>query len=163
MLTKEIAEEARQILVSSKGKQTNLEEQYDLLTILMGRLLHIVEDTKEMGNEIEAEIAGIVSVVYPTFTSARDEDVREAALDILRNLPLRTENEIMFALAGGNKVNDGQVQKAIAQAFGWANPKTVEAKKALELGKQSPVEVVRKAVEGRLRELEAREKRRMVR
>ena len=149
MITKEIAEEARQILVSSKGKQTNLEEQYDLLTILMGRLLHIVEDTDEMG----AEIAGIVSVVYPTFTSARDEDVREAALDILRNLPLRTENEIMFALAGGNKVNDGQVQKAIAQAFGWANPKTVEAKKALELGRQSPVEVVREAVKERLRVL----------
>jgi hypothetical protein len=123
-----------------------------LLTILLGRILHI-EEAEEMGSEVEREVQTIIQAISPTFTQGMEELVGEAALDILRYLPLRTANEISYVLDFVGKAEDEQVQAAVAQALKYAKPKTEEAKQALSVGKNSPVEAVRKAVEIRLANL----------
>ena len=151
-MRREIAKDALRTLSQVAAGKINLEVQVDYLFILLGRVLHI-EEAKEGGVVIEAEIHEIVQSVYPSFTSASDERVRAAALDILRYLPLRTANEITYVLALAHKTTDQQVQSAIAGALVYANPQTPTDKNSLELGRKSPVEVVRKAVEERLARL----------
>ena len=112
-----------------------------------------IDEKVDVGESIETEIHEIVQSVYPAFTSANDETTRAAALDILRYLPLRTENEISYALDLANNATEQQVQAALITALEYANPQTPTAKNALELGRKSPVEVVRKAVEQRLERL----------
>ncbi len=86
------------------------EECVELLTILLGRVLQIVE-AEEKGKLAEDEVQYIVQCIHPAFTSASDERVREAALDIVRYLPARSAREIQFVLQVG-KVRD-MVQQAV--------------------------------------------------
>jgi len=132
--------------------QIGIEEQTNLLVILLGRVLQIIE-TKQGGRDVEREVQQIVGCVYPTFTGANDVIVRECALDILRYLPARSASEIEFLLSGPT---DKRVQEACAQALEYSAPETEEAWNALERGKQSQVEVVRQAVKKRLERREGR-------
>jgi len=125
------------------------DEQVDLLSILLGKVLQIVE-ADEKGEPVEREVEEIVQCVYPTFTATSNELVREAALDILRYLPARSVNEIRYALNLAEQAIDQQVWQVCAQALQYADPETEEAWQALEVGERSQKKAVREAVEERI-------------
>ncbi|HEY6406815.1 MAG TPA: hypothetical protein VIY29_05040, partial [Ktedonobacteraceae bacterium] len=126
-------------------------EQVDLLTILLGRLLQIVE-AKEVGDPVEREIQQIVHVVYPGFLSKGDGEIEGVVLDILGYIPARSANEIRFVLELSNDAKDERVQRACASSLSDAEPQGDDAWDALAVGKTSPVEAVRKVVEERLKQ-----------
>ena len=124
-------------------------EQADLLSLLLGRVLHIVEENQQ-GELIEREVHQIVQTTFPVFTSASDNLIHNAALDILRYLPARSVAEITDVLSLAEEAEDEQVQQACAMALQYSNPETEEAWRTLESGRQSRIMEVRKAVEERI-------------
>ncbi len=86
--THDVAEQT----INRLSLKVGIEEEIDLLTILLGRVLQIVEADKQ-GKEFDAEVRQIVDFVNPTFAVADDKSVREAALDILRYLSARATRD----------------------------------------------------------------------
>jgi len=126
-------------------------EQIDLLTILLGRLLQIVEANK-VGGPVEREIQQIVHFVYPGFLSKGDDEIEEVVLDILSYVPARSANEFRFVLELAENTMDERVQRACASSLRNAEPQGDDAWDALAEGKTSPVEAIRKVVEERLKQ-----------
>ena len=151
VLTQALTRKAISRLSPANVTTAGYREQIDLLAILLGRELHIVEDLDEVSDEVEGETRQIVQAMYAVFTRTKSDEVREAALDIVRYLPARSANEIEYVLGLAKDMADARIQKACADALEFAIPKTDEAWDALALGKGSGVEAVRKAVEGRLK------------
>ena len=146
IFTQDVTEKAKDRLSSIVDRS----EQVDLLSILLGRALQIVE-VEEKGKQVESEVEEIVQRVYPTFTATSDGLVREAALDILRYLPSRSASEIRYVLNLAEQTIDQQIWQACARALRYANPETEDAWTALEVGKRSQKKAVREAVEERIR------------
>src|SRR6266568_1273566 len=119
--------------------------QIELLTILLGRVLQ-VQKANESGHDVEREIQETVQIIQPIFTSTRNDEISGIVLDILSYLPARSANEIEYVLQLINDATDERIQIACASALRYASPGTPEAWTALEVGRQSKVEVVRKAV-----------------
>ena len=151
ILTQDVAKKAIRKLSTIAQISISQEEQVELLTILLGRLLQLIE-TEKIESVVEQEIQTLISVVYPAFTSTGDDEVDEAARDVLRYLPARSAKEIEYALqlVKGVTVTDRFTQKALVEALKYASPKDDEEWKALELGKQSSIAAVGEAVEQRL-------------
>jgi hypothetical protein len=141
LLTHEVAEKAKRHLPA-----TNPIQHVDLLTILLGRILHI-QETGEMSDAVYDEVRGIVETALASTASTDIADVQQTALDILRTLPARSANEIVFVLQLAENTTDKNVQAACAHVLKQAAPVTFNAWTALEAGKRSKVEAVRKAVE----------------
>jgi hypothetical protein len=77
-------------LVRNKLPSADPTECVDLLTIMQGRVLQIRDDN-EVGNVIEQEVRQIVNIAGDQIAAKGvDNDVRDAALDILRYLPVRS-------------------------------------------------------------------------
>jgi hypothetical protein len=146
ILTQETARKA----IDHLSLSADYEEQVDILTILQGRVLQI-SNAEEKGEGIEREIQQIVQSVYPIFTSASDNLLCEAAMDILYYLPARSPHEIQYVLSLAEDAKDKRVQQACAWSLEFTRPETEAAWAALEAGKQSKVMAVRTAVEKRLR------------
>ena len=123
----------------------------DLLTILMGRILLLQEQNK-VGREVEIEVQRLADVPLKTLATQRgDEEVRQAALDVVRYLPARTVGEISFVLQIADGTNDQGLLKACADALQHARPMDNVAWDALERGRNAAAEVVKKAVEQALK------------
>jgi hypothetical protein len=76
------------------------------------------------------------------------DEAKEAALAVLRYLPVRSANEVKYVVGLAEGATDTSVQNACARALRRANPpKGADAWDALEVCKQSGVKVVRDAVE----------------
>ncbi|HZO74930.1 MAG TPA: hypothetical protein VFB60_22175, partial [Ktedonobacteraceae bacterium] len=145
LLTQKVAEKAQSLIPAKDETQTA-----DLLLILLGRVLEIQEEEKT-GQDIESEVKQIVQVALDSIASASSEEVCEAALDIIRYMPVRTANEVEFVLQLTEKVADERVQRACVEAIRFARL-NAEGKAALETRKQSGVKMLREAVERRLRQ-----------
>ncbi len=143
LLTREVAEKAKQSLPSAYPIK-----DVDLLTIILGRILQM-QEADEVGDAVEREVQQLAKVVHVDFKPAEDGEVRESVLDILRYLPACTPKEIAFVLQLAETATQQDEQNACADAFRRSEPNTPEALTALELGKQSKVEVVRATVEER--------------
>jgi hypothetical protein len=137
-------------LTSARLVSINQVERVDLLTILLGRLLQIVE-AEEMGDAVEREIQQIGHFVYPGFLSGGDDEIRDVVLDILRYLLARSVNEIRFVLQLAEDETNERVQRACASSLAAAIPRGDDAWDALSVGRGSKVEVVRSIVEERLK------------
>jgi len=148
LLVKEVADKAIKLL-SPSGGSVDLVEQVDLLTILLGRVLQ-VQEVGESGNDVEREIREIVQTIQLVFISTHNDEISGIVLDILSCLPARSANEIQYVLQLANDATDERIQTACTDALRYAEPETTEAWNALELGRQSKVEGVRKVVEERL-------------
>lgn len=126
--------------------------QIDLLLILLGRILQIGEDSVDTSAEqkVQQEIRQIIQTITPYFTSTTD-DVRDAALDILRYLLARSGDEIRFVIEGAEQAKDEQVRDAYCYALRYARPLGKSERNTLErMGKGSQVKAVREATEGAL-------------
>jgi hypothetical protein len=124
-------------------------QHIDMLTILLGRLRQI-EQIDEKGTVVEQEIQQIVHVALTEFISAKSNEVSEAALDILRYLPIRSGNEVNYILELAEDAQDEKVQKAYALAIKFSKIERGETWTTLENGRRSNVPEVRMAVEERL-------------
>jgi hypothetical protein len=143
LLTQEVIEQAKQKLLSADPAQ-----YIDLLTILLGRILQF-QEASQMGDSVEHEIRQIVDVVLDVFTSknANEFEGIEATLDIIRYLPARTADEVFFILQLAKDTTDTRIHIACSEALRHANPDLPQVLKALGTGKQSPIKVIRYAVE----------------
>lgn len=121
----------------------------DALLILLGRILQI-QKIESMGKEVEQEVQHIVQAITLYLTSTTD-DVRNAALDILRYLPVRTEHEIRFVVSGAEQAQNKQIRDAYCYALHYAQPLGENEEQVLrEMDKRSQIEEVHEAVESAL-------------
>lgn len=126
-----------------------LELQPDLLQILLGRIIQM-QEMENIGKEFEEEVQLIIQTVTPYLTSTAP-DLHYAALNVLRYIPTRTENEIRFVVMGAEQTEDKQVRDAYCSALQKAQPiGESEEQMIKEIGKLSPVAEVRMAVERNL-------------
>lgn len=147
LFTRKMSEQVMTSLIA--GNLVDSSQFVDLFTILLGRVLQM-NAAKEQGGTIERELGQLVQVVCDSFAAAGNEEEREAALDILRYLPVRTENEVRSVLRLAERAADERVQQACAAAVAYAHPETPLAWAALEEGRHSAIKLVREAVEGPL-------------
>jgi len=144
LLTRKMSEQVMTDLAA--GNLVDSSQFVDLLTILLGRVLQM-KRAQEQGEIIERELGQLVQVACDSFASAGNEEVREAALDILRYLPMRSEHEITSVLQLAERVDDERVEQACALAVEYAEPETPQARAALEAGGWSAIKPVRNAVD----------------
>ncbi len=143
LLTDEVIEQAKRKLLV-----TDLAQYIDLLTILLGHILQF-QETDDREESAEHEIRQIVDIVLDALTSKRDNVLEgiEATLDIIRYLPTRSADEVLFILQLAKDTTDTRIHIACSEALRHANPDLPQVLKALETGKQSPIKVIRYAVE----------------
>ena len=141
MLKREIAEKARTGLSSADTVQ-----EADMLTILIGRVLYIGE-ANETGKAVRQEIEQIVDGVIAVLQATRENEVKEAALDVLRYLPVRSADEIAYVVRLAEGTTDSSVQEACAYALLFADKEKDDVKAALEMAKRSRVEAIRRRAE----------------
>ena len=128
----------------------NSSESVDLLAILMGRVLRIQEVEEKPGNAIN-ELQEIARTAMGSYHIAGDDDMREAALDVLRHLPARSESEAALVLKLAEDALDERERGAILEAAQLGNLKDNGVRRALQAGRQSIHKTVREAVEQLLR------------
>jgi len=75
------------------------------------------------------------------------EDETEVRLDIVRSLPSRSANEIMFVVRLSEEDTHEQIHQACAEALRDAKPQTSQDWKALEVATQSSLTVISAAAE----------------
>jgi hypothetical protein len=122
-------------------------QRLNLFAILLGRVLHI-QDSSETGEAIEKEVQHIAETVIDCIRTEPPGEGREVALDVLRFLPARSANEITFVGHQLETAMDGEVRKAYIDALQKADPKTPDARIALEeVGKRSSQDDVREVIE----------------
>lgn len=117
----------------------------------MGRVLRIQEVEEKPGNAIN-ELQEIARVAMGSYQIARDDEAREAALDVLRYLPARSESEAALLLSLAEDAPDERERKAILEAAQRGNLKDDGVRKTLQTGGQSKHKTVRDTVEQLLRE-----------
>jgi glutamine synthetase len=129
----------------------SVDESIDLLAILMGRVLRL-QEAQEKPADVALELEEIVQVALARYQTARQDDmVMQAALDVLRYLPARTENEVRFLLQCAEQGQDEQVVMACMIALQYADTKQAGVKKALSEGRRSSHRAVREVVARLLR------------
>lgn len=117
----------------------------------MGRLL-LLQENDETGPVVESEVQELTSTALTCLTiESVDTEAREAALDVVRYLPMRTENEVQFVWKIVNGTVESSIHNACAYALGRAKPKDDGAWEALRLGETSQVREIREAVASVLR------------
>jgi len=97
-----------------------LAECIDLLAIIVGRLLQII-DVREKG--VEEEIQQFVNTFITLRASTTNNKLGEAALDVIRYLPTRNGNEIKCVLQVAEASSDTLLTSACAHAIRRAEPK----------------------------------------
>jgi hypothetical protein len=122
-------------------------EQAELLMLLLGRVLQIQENN-DVDQKIEQEVQHIIQVVLPFAQS--NSEAREVVLDIVRYLPARTEQEIIFVLNLAQGTQDADIQQACGNAIRRSRPVSDAAWAILEQGRTLSVAVIREAVKERL-------------
>jgi hypothetical protein len=149
LLTREVAETTVKRLPPNCPVPADQSEYIELLTILLGRILHILE-AGEMGDAIEAELQQIAQTAEFGFTATDNNESCEAILEIMRYLPARSMNEIksVLRLAGENR--DTRIQQACAVALRRSVPCTPDAWHMLESALHTKVLVISVAVKERL-------------
>lgn len=114
----------------------NPTECYDLLTIVFGRVL-VLAEVEPIEAEHEQELQEIARYASDLALATQTEEIRTAALDILRYLPMRSANEVQFLLQQAESANEPALQQAYLEAIKFARPATPAAWVALEQGKQT--------------------------
>ncbi len=124
------------------------EEQGEWLMLLLGRILQIKE-TKDTEAKTGQEIQHIVQIVLPF--AQHGADAREVTLEIIRNLPARTEQEITFILDLAHNTPDTEIKHASVAALGISRPQSDAAWALLEQAHNTESDdVIRRAIERRL-------------
>ena len=84
------------------------------------------------------------------FLSTGDDEMKEAALDILRYLPVRSAGEIRTVSQLAESATDEKVQRAYAASLEKAeiDKDDADAWKELATGRESRVDAVREEIEG---------------
>ena len=126
LLIREVAERAKIALLGNDPAQ-----QVNLLGIIMGRMLHI-EEAEEMGDAVEREVQQLVNGIGAVLRTRPRDEVKEAALDVLRYLPVRSANEVRYVARLVEGTRDTSVQEACAGALSRAKPKDADAWEAVE-------------------------------
>ncbi|MGH2506128.1 MAG: NACHT domain-containing protein [Ktedonobacteraceae bacterium] len=139
LIRQDIAEKACKLL-SITGKASKI----DLLMMIRGRILYI-QIKKQHGSEVVEEIQ---QLAHAALGELADEDVREAALDVLRALPARTSVEVALIQQLVANAQDQQIHDACATALERAQPLDEAAWDAIaQQSTASPALAVRKAAE----------------
>jgi Xaa-Pro aminopeptidase len=112
-------------------------------------VLHI-QEVDETVTKMEQEILRIVQAALPF--AQPDPAARDIVLDIVRYLPARTEHEVTYVLELAEGTQDNDVQSACAEALSYSLPVADEAWAVLERAHSSSIDVIRKAVEERLKQ-----------
>lgn len=142
-LTHEMTERALYHL-SSKAYSSST-DCVDLLMILLGRVLQI-QEADERGDTITRELQQLAWTVCSDLDPLK-EDETEVRLDIIRSLPSRSANEIIFVVRLAGEDTHEQIHQACAEALRDAKPQTSEDWKALEVATQSSLTVISTAAE----------------
>lgn len=121
LLTQSTVEKTIELLTFDKAT-----DQLDLLTILLGRVLQIREG-EETSDAIERELQQIVQVTLKKFISTEHEEIKETALMIIRNLPIRSIKEREIVLKVEKEGNSHLIQQACAAALAEASSRTSPA------------------------------------
>lgn len=112
--------------------------------MIRGRILYI-QIKKQHGSEVVEEIQ---QLAHAALGELADEDVREAALDVLRALPARTSVEVALIQQLVANAQDQQIHDACATALERAQPLDEAAWDAIaQQSTASPALAVRKAAE----------------
>ncbi len=127
VLTQEIAEKVMLALPVSDRVQ-----YVDMLIILLGRVLQIqtTHDENNASAEFE-ETQRIALCAKNNFVSATNDEVKEAALDIIRYLPVRTADELTFVIQFAEAPSENAIQKACGEALRYARGYTPEKERQL--------------------------------
>ena len=125
------------------------EEQIELLTLLLGRILQIQEADEKSITTVQ-EIAQIVQVAMP-FAHKRG-DAQGVVVEMLGSLPMRTEQEVAYVLDLAHNTPDEKVQKALLVALRYSQPESDAARDMLARARNSGIAAIRKAVGERLRQ-----------
>ncbi len=143
LLTQEVIEQTKQKLLSADPAQ-----YIDLLTILLGRILQF-QEANQMGDSVEHEICQIVDIVLDVFASknANEFEGIEATLDIIRYLPARSADEVLFILQLAEDTMDARIHTACSESLRHSNPDLPQVLKALEVGEQSSIKIIRYSAE----------------
>jgi hypothetical protein len=133
LLTSSTTEKALQLLPTADER-----EAIDLCAILLGRLLYI-EETKEKSRAIGEEIQRVAEAARRALAtvSGGQKELREALLDVLRNLPARSSEEIIFVQQLAEKTTDQNIRQALVRALSRARPDH-EALPTLQAATTSP-------------------------
>lgn len=138
LLKQDTVAQAQKSIATTEGQQKR-----DLFAILQGRLLAFQID-KQRGQEVEEETQLLAETALEELAKMdTDEEVCEAALDVLRALPARTAPEIALLQQIANTNQDGQIQRACVIALQRAQPLDEAARGALEQVLTSPVQMLR--------------------
>lgn len=142
MLSREVVDQARLSI-----SPNNTLRDIDMLEILLGRVLQI-QESNELDSVIEQEVQQIIQCANNNCTSI-DDEVREAALDILRYLPVRFAKEIKVVLQLAEGATNSDVRQAYAASLRRARlgKDDIDARKELEMARNSYIDEVREAVE----------------
>ncbi|HYT42823.1 MAG TPA: hypothetical protein VEP90_10775, partial [Methylomirabilota bacterium] len=152
LLTSKVVEKTTERLSLAQTLATNPLNCVDLLTILLGRILYLLE----VGNKkADAELKKITEIACSSYRAFNDEEVRSMAIEIVSFLPARTKSEINALLGLATESTDEPIQEACALALRRSKPVSETAWNTLALGKTSKIITVRKAVEDCLRQRKA--------
>ncbi len=143
LLTREVAEQARKSILSS-----DLVRAVNMLKILLGRIIQI-KDSGATDSNTKKEVQDIIASAKDGHAMQGDDEVKEAALDILRYLPVRSADEIRDVIQLAESATDGDLRQAYASSLRRARPgkDDADAWKELEVGRKSHVDEVREAAE----------------
>ena len=143
LLTREVAEQARKSILSS-----DLVRAVNMLKILLGRIIQI-KDSGATDNNTKKEVQEIIISAKDGHAMQGDDEVKEAALDILRYLPVRSADEIRVVIQLAESATDGDLRQAYASSLRRAMPgkDDADALRELEVGRKSYVDEVREAAE----------------
>jgi nucleoside phosphorylase len=123
LLTHELAEKA---LARFSCGTDNQAEYNDLLTILLGRILHI-QRSGEKGDAIERELQQVVQVISTKGVLMENDEWSAIVLDIIRCLPVRSAKEIDCLVQLARTVTSEEIREACLSALNSALPQTVDA------------------------------------
>jgi hypothetical protein len=106
-------------------------EYTELLTIILGRILHILE-TKETGYAIEQELQQIVTGISEKLLTVTHPNVCEAMLAMISYLPARSAGEIQILQYIAENHTNKRMRRACAGAISRSASRNDEAKQAVK-------------------------------
>jgi len=106
-------------------------EYTELLTIVLGRILHILE-TKETGQAIEQELQQIVTCISEKLLTVTHPNVCESVLAMISYLPARSANEIQMLQYIAENNTGKRVRQSCAEAISRSVSCDDEAKQAIQ-------------------------------
>lgn len=143
IFTKSIGQQVEQLLQNCNKNQ----ECIELLTLLLGRILQIQEG-EEIGVEAEREVQHLVKVAITYRTLVNK--TAEVVFDIIRSIPARTEREIAYILKLAQSEQDGQTQRACAEALQRSRPRNDHAWAMLEIAQTVGIPIIQEVAKQRL-------------